>query len=296
MGFPGSNFEKAWRNSKEDVAAFLQNYHDGHYLILNVSERVYAPELFQRVEYLGWPDHHPPSLFLLLKCVQAIDAWLNADPQNVVAVHCMAGRGRTGTVIASYLLYIKMFSTAADALSFFASRRSATGEGVGVPSQIRYVEYFQYIVNNTPQGMPLIPAAKKLNLKCIIMRPVPAFDLNGDFTPSVIIENFTPSSPVVLFNNQQQNLRTYASYDSAICIDTCNVALQGDIMIRIFSEGLLPPITDKPVFRFAFHTFFIQNYICDFTKNQLDSGGAGALKEERVPPEFCVRLVFNEGT
>jgi len=294
MGYPGSHLEKTWRNPKEDVAAFLQTYHNEHYLIINVSERPYTGEIFQRVEFLGWPDHHPPSLLLLLKCVQTIDAWLNADPSNVVAIHCMAGRGRTGTVIASYLLYIKMFMTAQDSLAFFASRRSSTGEGVGVPSQIRYVEYFQYIVSVSGTSIPMVPPAKKLTLKSIIMRPIPSFDYNGDFTPSVIIENFTPSLPVVLFNNQQQNLRTYSTYDSAISIDTFNLMLQGDIMIRIFSEGVLPPFTDKPVFRFAFHTFFIQNYICDFTKSQLDSSGAGNLKDERIAPDFCVRVIFTE--
>lgn len=98
-----------------------------------------------------------------------IHQFLSADPQNVVAVHCMvfinsyiilaflflshfivciilsfliycikAGRGRTGTVIAAYFLYIKMFTTAPEALSFFAARRSATSEGVQVPSQKRY--------------------------------------------------------------------------------------------------------------------------------------------------------------
>ncbi len=30
--------------------------------------------------------------------MQSVDAWLKADPRNVVAVHCKAGKGRTGAL------------------------------------------------------------------------------------------------------------------------------------------------------------------------------------------------------
>ena len=36
MGFPSTAFEKAWRNSKDEVADFLQTYHDHNYLVINV--------------------------------------------------------------------------------------------------------------------------------------------------------------------------------------------------------------------------------------------------------------------
>ena len=36
---------------------------------------------------------------------QDMHAFLEADENNVVAVHCKAGKGRTGTVIAAYFLY-----------------------------------------------------------------------------------------------------------------------------------------------------------------------------------------------
>jgi len=295
MGYPGSSFEKAWRNSKDDVAAFFQGYHDGHYLIINVSERPYDTNFFQKAVYLGWPDHHPPSLALLFKCIQTMDAWLNADPLNVVAIHCMAGRGRTGTVISSFFLYTRMFATASEALSFFASKRSMTAEGVGVPSQIRYVEYIQIMMNNNfTIPMEVVPEAKRLALNCIVMRPVPGVDLSGDFTPSVVIECFSAEMPVILFSNQSDELRTYTTLEPAVPVDTKGLIVQGDILVRVYSEGSLPPFTDKPIFRFGFHTSFLPGYIFDLTKNQLDGGAAGPLRDERVPPDFAVRLMFAE--
>lgn len=296
MGFPGTAFEKAYRNSKDEVAQFLNLYHDNHYLVINVSEKVYDPLPLQRVEFFGWPDHHPPSLPLLLACVQRIDQWLLADTQNVVAIHCMAGRGRTGTVIAAFLMYIKMFQAADDALAFFASRRSSTNEGVQVPSQIRFVEYFSDMILNANNSIPVVPVPKKLKLKSIIMRPVPQdFDLTGDFTPSVIIEWFTPRQSRIIFNNQNsKQIKSYLPKDSAIFVDTQDLPIEGDIMIRVHSEAVLDTLSDAPVFRFAFNTSYVLNSFMDFPRNQLDNGGAGSLKDARIPNDFCVRIMFSE--
>ena len=43
--------------------------------------------------------------------VQDMDAWLLKDPRNVCAVHCKAGKGRTGTVICAYFAYASQFDT-----------------------------------------------------------------------------------------------------------------------------------------------------------------------------------------
>lgn len=55
---------------------------------------------------------------------------------------CKAGKGRTGTVIAALLVYNQICTSAADALSLFAQRRTYNARGVTIPSQMRYVEYF----------------------------------------------------------------------------------------------------------------------------------------------------------
>ncbi len=48
------------------------------------------------------PDMEPPTLDQFARCVSNIDK-ANAQ-QMAVAVHCYAGRGRTGTILAGYLV------------------------------------------------------------------------------------------------------------------------------------------------------------------------------------------------
>jgi phosphatidylinositol-3,4,5-trisphosphate 3-phosphatase/dual-specificity protein phosphatase PTEN len=45
----------------------------------------------------------PP--LLRFSFVEDVARWLYDHPQNVAAVHCKAGKGRTGLMIAAYLLW-----------------------------------------------------------------------------------------------------------------------------------------------------------------------------------------------
>ncbi|KFY76332.1 hypothetical protein V498_09639 [Pseudogymnoascus sp. VKM F-4517 (FW-2822)] len=69
---------------------------------------------------------------------------LDKKPGNgrVVVVHCKAGKGRSGTMACSYLIS-ECGWTKAEALVRFTERRmrSGFGQGVSIPSQLRYVDY-----------------------------------------------------------------------------------------------------------------------------------------------------------
>ena len=149
MGVPAVGKEAAYRNPENDVAKFMKQYHEGHFLILNLSGREYHYEKFDnRVVDFHWKDHYPPSLRLLFRICETIDTYLMADEQNVVAVHCLAGKGRTGVAVAAYLLFNKQCETAEEALEFFNSRRVSKGSGIKQPSHKRYVAYFEAALHN----------------------------------------------------------------------------------------------------------------------------------------------------
>ena len=45
-------------------------------------------------------------------------------------------------MICAFLLFSKMFDTADDVLNFYGSARTCVANGVTIPSQRRYVDYF----------------------------------------------------------------------------------------------------------------------------------------------------------
>jgi hypothetical protein len=59
---------------------------------------------------------------ITLPCVQ--HQYLEASPDNVVVIHCKAGKGRTGLMICCYLMYSGRCATASEALQLFAQRRT----------------------------------------------------------------------------------------------------------------------------------------------------------------------------
>ena len=71
-------------------------------------------------------------------CAEAAE-WLDADLSNVVAVHCKAGKGRTGVMVCALLLWRGECSDPASALEYYARERTHNGKGVTIPSQIRYI-------------------------------------------------------------------------------------------------------------------------------------------------------------
>lgn len=68
--------------------------------------------------------------------------FLKQDQDNVVIVHCNAGKGRTGTLICCYLLYCGFADCAQNAITYYGWKRFSHGRGVTQPSQVRYVYYF----------------------------------------------------------------------------------------------------------------------------------------------------------
>lgn len=74
-----------------------------------------------------------------------VGSFLKEDPNNVVAVHCKGGKGRTGLMISAYLVLSGVCETQEEAMKYFAQKRSvdeSCSQGVTQPSQIRFLDYF----------------------------------------------------------------------------------------------------------------------------------------------------------
>lgn len=69
-----------------------------------------------------------PALCVVQQFCCDAAAWLAADPHNVVAVHCKAGKGRTGVMICCLLLYLHINAPALANLPAGSSHDSSQGD------------------------------------------------------------------------------------------------------------------------------------------------------------------------
>lgn len=161
MSFPAAKFwQKLYRNSIADVSNYLQERYGQNFWVYNMSGKEYDTAPFHgQVLTASWEDHHSPTLNLLVECCQSIHAFLQAATENVIIVHCNAGKGRTGTLICCYLLFCGFCQTAEQALAYYGIKRFTSGLGVTQPSQVRYVYYFEQSL----RGQVASPCSVRLN-------------------------------------------------------------------------------------------------------------------------------------
>ncbi|ESR39213.1 hypothetical protein CICLE_v10025539mg [Citrus x clementina] len=134
MGFPAGDissgffgyFEGLYRNHMEEVIKFFETHH--------------------KVACFPFDDHNCPPIQLIASFCRSAYSWLKEDILNVVVVHCKAGMARTGLMICSLLLFLKFFPTAEEAIDYFNQKRCVDGKALVLPSQIRYVKYFERIL------------------------------------------------------------------------------------------------------------------------------------------------------
>ena len=177
MGFPwdgrssaGSAAARQTANPIKAVAAHLRSYHEGHYMVLNVSEEQYDYGIFDmNVLEFKFPGHPAPPLGMLFKICASLESWIAADAANVAAVHCLTGRGRTSVVLACVLAWLGEFETPLAALRHVADARKDDVERLTIPSQRRYVQYFSNVLDG------VAPRSEPLLLRWAIMHGIPNF-------------------------------------------------------------------------------------------------------------------------
>ncbi|KAL9317238.1 hypothetical protein ACSQ67_013755 [Phaseolus vulgaris] len=170
MGFPAGDMssgffgyvEGFYRNHMEEVIKFFETQHkilseiplsttfpqQDKYKVYNLcSERLYDASLFEgKVASFPFDDHNCPPIQLIISFCQSAYSWLKQDIENVVVVHCKAGMARTGLMISSLLLFLKFFPTAEESMDYYNQKRCVDGKGLVLPSQIRYVKYFERVL------------------------------------------------------------------------------------------------------------------------------------------------------
>ena len=182
MGFPATGAETLYRNSLTDLRSFLDHFHEG-YKIYNLcieKGRIYQKDLWEnrKVGLFPFNDHAPCPIKLILDFCIDLCLYLTTNPSGVAAIHCKAGIGRSGVMIVSYLIFSGLCQTTEEALEHYANQRTLNHKGVTIPSQIRYIKYFESF---------LYANYEKPFLKCI--PKIIKYDLNKGYKNMIMNYN-----------------------------------------------------------------------------------------------------------
>jgi len=214
-------------------------------------------------------------------------AWILADPENVIIVHCNSGKGRTGTAICAALLFCGYLDNVDDSLRFYGHQRFTCGKGVSQPCQLRYLYYFEAFY----KGHVKSPAIKRLRGIQFDKVPnisgggcVPFFDVyqcDGLHVDKIFsypaAKHYKVQDGGVIFLLTEQQRQGWT--------------LKGDIKILFRHAGF----SNETFCRLMFNTAFIQNgnYI-KAGKMELSPEDIRKDKGKILPNDFKVYVFFDD--
>lgn len=275
MAFPAEGLEAMFRNQLSEVAALLDLKHPNKYLIINASNRKYNYEKFgNRVIDMNWPNHYPCPFGHFLTVIKASLQYLLEDSNNVVVVHCLAGKGRTGSFINALHYATGQFKTMSDANFFYKLKRNVN---VTYPSQLKYMDYFVDFFHNGTQHMTFL--GQRVN-KVELRTGNKAF-LVGNYT--VKITDFsrdkelgTATFDQAVIQGPEPSSGLGYQYFVTTEMDDWEDYYATDILVKLNNPGFF---SDGRLFRLNFSMLFT-------TANQLVFGVNDVDKATGLPDDF----------
>ena len=287
MGFPSTSIEGLYRNPLEEVQRFFNTRHPSHYKVYNLcEEKTYSNNLFYKQGYFPFKDHEAPPLNLIRPFCDDAKSFLDEDEKNVIAVHCKAGKGRTGTLICCLLLYMKVFDNSDECLQYYGMMRAENGKGVTIPSQIRYVNYFEKIIKDN-MTHPITFIKKKI--KKIRMFTIPKF--HKIYTPIFTINNNKNNycSKKKKTVSEKEGSNAVLDFD----IDNNGFIVEGDVQIIFYRIHIIGK--KENIFKLWFNTNFIPNdsNIYVFDKKSIDKAN-NDIECKYFKEEFKIEVHFGD--
>ncbi|GAB5366314.1 hypothetical protein AAMO2058_001133400 [Amorphochlora amoebiformis] len=267
----------------------MGHYHNGHFKVYNLcSERSYPASKFDGClssEY-SFENHGCPEMQAILDFCLDVDEYLTKDAKNIAAVHCKVGKGRTGLMLACYLLYAEICPSAATALRLFSLNRTQDNSTVTYPSQKRYVEYFEkylreYHWRDPPRVLDFHASTKVLqHVRMSVMKSSDSLNFQiSDTQGRILTEIVSKKSPQILDERKR------------MIGHSCNIPISGDRKITFFHGKKF----DHPFCWVWFNTNFIQGDILRLSNRDIDGLHLKKEKSSDNGNEFTIELFFLSG-
>ena len=291
MSYPTSFPQSLIRNNINEVANFLNERHGNNYLLINLSNKEYDISKFngQVLEYKIMYNM-PPYLNTIFDICEKIHDFLENNLSNVVIINCRGGKGRVGTIVCSYLLYIKKFNETKDAFDYYSLKRLYKGEGISQPNQKRYINYFHNILLKEKIYFPMRIRIISFELKNMYevydkgYYYIEIWDCKKD---EMIIYDISPNNYVTDIKNKSvllkvENILTQEQY--------------GDIVIKIYYKE---NFFNEKLGKFSFNTAFLDLDFDDdeddkifFNKYEIDPDNL--LNMKKVPENYQIIVNYKK--
>ena len=164
------------------------------------------------------------------------------------------------------LLYLNFFETAEECILYYGLLRVGTVKGVTVPSQIRYIHYFQSMLKNK---IPHPLTFKKICIRKIKMYSIPK--VGKKFTPNFTVDNENKHFKYSDVHRKESfEIKDLNNDIIEFQLGAGGFTASGDVRIEFFQIHFLNLKSDK-LFKVWFNTNFVpQNCIYEIKKEAID--------------------------